>query len=108
MSILFVGNHLIDFADADHATGGVYCRGQIQDGERWIEQAIHYRDSYERRDGVWLFVRRVHRLWYGVETAERPLAAGARELARAPRRARHAARGVAELARVLEERGRRL
>ena len=73
MSILFVGNHLIDFSDADHATGGVYCRAQVQDGERWIEQAIHYRDSYERRDGAWLFVRRVHRLWYGVEAAERPL-----------------------------------
>ena len=73
VSILFVGNHLIDFSDADHAAGGVYCRGQIQDGARWIEQAIHYRDSYERRDGTWLFVRRVHRLWYGVETAERPL-----------------------------------
>jgi hypothetical protein len=51
-----VGNHLIDFSDAVHATGSVYCRGQIQDGERWIEQAIHYRDSYERRDGEWLFV----------------------------------------------------
>jgi hypothetical protein len=66
VSILFVGNHLIDFQDAQHATGSVYCRGQIQ--------AIHYRDTYERRAGVWLFVRRVHRLWYGVEAAERPLA----------------------------------
>jgi ketosteroid isomerase-like protein len=73
VSILFVGNHLIDFEDPAHAIGGVYCRGQIQDGERWIEQAIHYRDRYEKRDGSWLFVRRVHRLWYGVETAERPL-----------------------------------
>lgn len=73
VSILFVGNHLIDFQDPDHATGSVYCRGQIQDGERWIEQAIHYADTYERRDGVWLFVRRVHRLWYGLDTGERPL-----------------------------------
>jgi ketosteroid isomerase-like protein len=73
VSILFVGNHLIDFTDPDHATGVVYCRGQIQDGDHWIEQAIQYRDSYERRDGRWLFVRRVHLLWYGVETAERPL-----------------------------------
>jgi ketosteroid isomerase-like protein len=73
VSILFVGNHVIDFQDPDHATGSVYCRGQIQDGDRWIEQAIHYRDTYERREGAWLFVRRVHRLWYGVETAERPL-----------------------------------
>ena len=74
VSILFVGNHLIDFRDAAHATGSVYCRGQIEDGERWIEQAIHYRDTYERREGEWLFVRRIHRLWYGVETAEHPLA----------------------------------
>ena len=57
----------------DHSTGIVYCRGQIQDGARWIEQAIQYRDRYERCDGEWLFVRRVHLLWYGVETAERPL-----------------------------------
>ena len=56
-----------------HASGRVYCRGQIQDGEKWIEQAIQYRDTNEQRDGEWLFVRRVHVLWYGVETAERPL-----------------------------------
>ena len=74
VSVLFVGNHTIDFDDTSHARGGVYCRGQIQDGDRWIEQAIHYEDRYERRDEGWLFVRRVHRLWYGVETAERPLA----------------------------------
>ena len=74
VSILFVGNHIVDFRDDQHATGVVYCRGQIQDGEKWIEQAIQYRDRYERRDGEWLFVRRHHLLWYGVETAERPLA----------------------------------
>ncbi|MGH0028437.1 MAG: nuclear transport factor 2 family protein [Myxococcota bacterium] len=74
VSILFVGNHVVDFDAPDRARGVVYCRGQIQDGERWIEQAIQYRDTYERRDGEWLFVRRRHLLWYGVETAERPLA----------------------------------
>jgi ketosteroid isomerase-like protein len=73
VSILFVGNHVIDFQDERHASGVVYCRGQIQDGERWIEQAIQYRDRYERRGEGWLFVRRQHLLWYGVETAERPL-----------------------------------
>ena len=77
VSILFVGNHVIDFeADAggspDRARGIVYCRGLIQDGDRVVEQAIQYRDVYERRDGRWLFVRRVHVLWWGVETAERP------------------------------------
>jgi ketosteroid isomerase-like protein len=74
VSILFVGNHLIDFDDPNHARGLVYCRGQIQNGDKWIEQAILYRDTYEHRDGRWLFVRRIHELWYGVETAERPLA----------------------------------
>lgn len=73
VSILFVGNHLIDFESPDRGTGVVYCRAQIQDGEKWIEQAIRYGDVYERREGRWLFVRRVHALWYGVETAERPL-----------------------------------
>lgn len=89
VSILFVGNHLVDFEGPDRATGVVYCRGQIQDGPRWIEQAIQYRDRYECRDGAWLFVRRVHRLWYGVETAERPLD---QEPASWP--ARHAGRGT--------------
>jgi hypothetical protein len=72
VSILFVGNHVIDFAGLDgfeegeHARGVVYCRGEIQEGERWIHQAIQYRDEYARRGGRWLFVRRVHLLWYGV------------------------------------------
>lgn len=73
VSILFVGNHVIEFDDRTRANGVVYCRAQIQDGEKWIEQAILYRDRYEQRDGRWLFVRRIHELWYGVETAERPL-----------------------------------
>ncbi len=73
VSILFVGNHIVDFEARDRARGLVYCRGQIQDGPRWIEQAILYRDTYQQRDGRWLFVRRVHELWYGAETAERPL-----------------------------------
>ena len=79
VSILFVGNHVIDFEEdaggsPDRARGIVYCRGLIQDGDRVVEQAIQYRDVYERRDGRWLFVRRVHVLWWGVETAERPYA----------------------------------
>jgi len=40
ISILNVGNHIIDFEDDDHARGIVYCRGEIQDRECWIVQAI--------------------------------------------------------------------
>lgn len=73
VSILDVGTHVIDLVDDDHATGTVYCHGEIQDGERWIHQAIVYRDTYERRDGAWLFVRRIHELFYGAEVGVNPL-----------------------------------
>jgi ketosteroid isomerase-like protein len=73
ITILFVGNHLIAFEDDDHAHGIVYCKAEIQDGDRWIHQAIQYRDSYERRDGQWYFVRRVHLMWYGAELGQNPL-----------------------------------
>ena len=73
VTILHVGNHVIDFDDPDHARGVVYCRGEIQVDDRWIVQAIQYRDTYERRGGVWCFVRRRHLLWYGAELGESPV-----------------------------------
>ena len=73
VSILSVGTHAIDLVDADHATGSVYCHGQIQHGDRWIHQMILYRDTYERRDGDWFFVRRIHELWYGQAADRNPL-----------------------------------
>lgn len=73
VSILNVGTHQIDLIDDDHATGHVYCKAEIQDGDRWIHQAIRYDDTYERRDGEWLFVRRKHLLFYGAEVGVNPL-----------------------------------
>ena len=73
VSILNVGTHQIDLVDEDHATGHVYCKGEIQDGERWIHQAIRYDDTYARRDGRWYFVRRKHLLFYGAEVGVNPL-----------------------------------
>lgn len=77
VTFLQVGNHLIDFQDADHATGIVYCRGEIQDGgpesARWIIHAIQYHDTYERRDGHWYFARRKHFLVYGAPLGTNPL-----------------------------------
>ena len=66
ISILFVGNHVIEFDDDRHATGVVYCKAEVQDGDRWVHQALQYRDRYEQRGGEWFFVRRVHLLFYGV------------------------------------------
>jgi ketosteroid isomerase-like protein len=77
VTFLHVGNHVIDLADDDHATGIVYTKAEIQDGGRrsmrWIHQAIQYHDRYERRDGRWLFVRRRHLLVYGADLGENPL-----------------------------------
>ena len=74
ITILNVGTHVIELVDDDdRATGVVYCRGEIQEGDRWIVQAIQYRDTYERRDGHWYFVRRHHLLWYGRDIGQSPL-----------------------------------
>lgn len=73
VTILNVGTHLIEFDDEDHARGVVYCRGEIQVRDRWVVQAIQYRDDYARRDGHWYFVRRKHLLWYGRDVGETPL-----------------------------------
>ncbi len=72
-TVLNIGTHVIELSDADNATGIVYCKGEIQDGDRWIHQAIRYDDRYARRDGRWLFVRRIHQLWYGAEVGVNPL-----------------------------------
>jgi ketosteroid isomerase-like protein len=73
ITILNVGTHVIDLDDENHARGIVYCRGEIQVGERWIVQAIQYRDTYERRGAHWYFVRRKHLLWYGRDVGTSPL-----------------------------------
>jgi hypothetical protein len=77
ITFLHVGNHVIDLIDEDHATGIVYCRGEIQDGgidsDRFIIHAIQYHDTYQRAEGRWCFVRRKHFLVYGAPLGENPL-----------------------------------
>ena len=72
-TILNVGTHLIELRDRDHGSGVVYCRGELEYDGRWIVQAIQYRDTYERRDDTWLFVRRQHLLWYGRDVGTSPV-----------------------------------
>ena len=73
ITILHVTGHVIDLDNEDHASGVVSCRGEIQLGDRWITQAIQYRDRYERSKGRWYFARREHLLWYGADLGENPL-----------------------------------
>ena len=73
VSILDVGTHVIDLVDEREASGIVYCKGEIQDGDRWVHQAIVYDDRYRSVDGSWYFVSRNHRLFYGAEVGVNPL-----------------------------------
>ncbi len=74
VTVLFVGNHLIDVDDDTSARGSVWCRGYIDDRDHgFIEQMIKYLDRYRCEGGRWRFVTRKHFLWYGVATAEDPL-----------------------------------
>jgi ketosteroid isomerase-like protein len=78
-SILHVTTVAIDLDDPPPgdplrtATGVVYCRAEMPDGDGWLVQAIAYHDRYERRDGTWYFHSRDHRLFYGADLLERPL-----------------------------------
>jgi ketosteroid isomerase-like protein len=73
-SIHMVANHVVDFHDADHASGIVYCRDELErpDTGEWAVGTIQYWDDYERIDGEWCIGRRrIHR-WYLVDWLERP------------------------------------
>lgn len=73
-SIHQICGHRVEFDGADVARGIVYCRAEHEDRDRWIVMAIAYFDSYERRDGEWLFVRRREKHWYAADWEERPTA----------------------------------
>lgn len=71
-SVHMICGHRIDFIDADHANGAVYCRAEHEDGSSWVVMAICYFDTYERRDGEWFFVRRKEKHWYAADQLARP------------------------------------
>ena len=71
-SIHTVGNHVIDFEASDRARGVVYCRDELERPGGWGVGQLQYWDSYERRDGLWYFVRRRFLRWYLVDALARP------------------------------------
>ena len=73
-TIHFVMNHIVDFVDADHATGIVYCRDELERPElgEWQVGTIQYWDTYERVAGEWCFARRRFHRWYLVDALQRP------------------------------------
>jgi hypothetical protein len=77
MSVHFVGNHVVDFDDADHARGIVYCHDELgRPNGGWDEGMLQYWDTYVRVDGSsgreWCFARRKFLRWYMVDALERP------------------------------------
>ena len=71
-SVHNVYQQIIDFADADHAEGKVYCRAEHEDADRWVAMAIIYSDRYVRRKGQWYFNRRTWQHFYACDVLERP------------------------------------
>jgi SnoaL-like domain len=73
-SVHMVAQHVIDFHDADTASGIVYCRDELERIEtgNWDVGTIQYWDDYERVDGEWCFLRRRLCRWYLVDALERP------------------------------------
>jgi hypothetical protein len=73
-AVILVANHLVEFDSPDRAHGEVWarCYAQNQPGG-FVEQLIKYEDSYERVADRWLFLRRRHRLWFGVDVDASPL-----------------------------------
>jgi len=81
VSVHVIGSQTIDFIDADHATGIVYCADELErpDLGEWQMGRIQYWDAYERVEGVWYFRRRkVHR-WYIADALQRPSAGAGNE-----------------------------
>ena len=72
-TIHLTANHVVDFDDADHAHGIVYCRDQLdQPDGAWEIGDLQYWDTYARAEGEWCFVRRRFRRWYICDALERP------------------------------------
>ena len=73
-----IGNHIIEFDDADHAHGVVYSKNEHEtpcaDGHsEWVIMQMLYWDNYERIDGRWYFRRRLPCYWYATDINKPPV-----------------------------------
>jgi hypothetical protein len=65
--------HVIDIHDADHATGLVYSRNDLETESVWVIELLAYLDTYERRTGRWYFARRTPLFWYQSDITDPPV-----------------------------------
>jgi hypothetical protein len=68
-----IGNHVIEFADADHARGVVYSKNEHETGGEWVIMQMLYWDDYERVEGCWYFRRRLPCYWYASDLNKPPI-----------------------------------
>ena len=68
-----IGNHIIEFDDADHAHGVVYSKNEHETGDEWVIMQMLYWDNYERIDDVWYFRRRLPCYWYATDLNKPPI-----------------------------------
>lgn len=71
-SVHFVGNHIIEFDDADNAHGMVYCRAEHEIDGKWYPMILYYLDIYKRVDGIWYIKRRATSELYVTDILDRP------------------------------------
>ncbi|WP_306972756.1 hypothetical protein [Streptomyces canus] len=64
----------MDFDDADHASGVVYCRVHLEQPStgHWEVGELQYWDSNLRVNGEWCFRRRKFHRWYLAGALSRP------------------------------------
>jgi len=68
-----LGQHIIEFKDADHALGVVYSKNEHECGAEWVIMQMLYWDDYERIDGAWYFRRRLPCYWYATDLNKPPI-----------------------------------
>lgn len=73
-----IGNHIIEFDDADHAHGVVYSKNEHETpcangSSEWVMMQMLYWDNYQRIDGRWYFRRRLPCYWYATDINKPPL-----------------------------------
>ena len=73
-----IGNHVIEFDDADHAHGVVYSKNEHETprsdgGTEWVIMQMLYWDNYERVEGRWYFRRRLPCYWYATDLNKPPV-----------------------------------
>jgi hypothetical protein len=68
-----IGNHVIEFEDADHARGVVYSKNEHETATEWVIMQMMYVDEYVRSADRWYFLRRLPLYWYATDLNKPPL-----------------------------------